>query len=62
LKRPSAVVKGTKMAYRLRKYQQRADVIAFLRTLSDSPLPLPEIKPKNDGDEQTGGAADRKSD
>ncbi len=62
LKRPSAVVKGTKMAYRLRKYQQRADVIAFLRTLSDSPLPLPEIKPKNDGDEQSGSDADKKSD
>lgn len=42
LKRPSAKIKGTKMTYRLRKYKQRADVIAFLRTQSDTPLPLPE--------------------
>ena len=42
LKRPSAQIKGTKMTYRLRKYKQRADVIAFLRTQSDAPVPLPE--------------------
>ncbi|MXY40200.1 MAG: cytochrome c family protein [Rhodospirillaceae bacterium] len=42
LKRPSAKIKGTKMTYRLRKYKQRADVIAFLRTQTDTPLPLPE--------------------
>lgn len=42
LKRPSAKIKGTKMTYRLRKYKQRADVIAFLRTQTDKPLPLPE--------------------
>ena len=42
LKRPSAKVKGTKMTYRLRKYKQRADVIAFLRTQTDTPLPLPK--------------------
>ena len=42
LKRPSAQIKGTKMTYRLRKFAQRADVIAFLRTQSDTPLPLPK--------------------
>lgn len=42
LKRPNARIKGTKMTYRMRKYKQRADVIAFLRTQSDTPLPLPE--------------------
>ncbi len=42
LKRPNAQIKGTKMTYRLRKYKQRADVIAFLRTQSDTPLPLPK--------------------
>ena len=42
LKRPSALIKGTKMTYRLRKYGQRADVIAFLRSRSDKPLPLPK--------------------
>lgn len=42
LKRPSAKIKGTKMTYRLRKFGQRADVIAFLRTRSDKPLPLPK--------------------
>lgn len=44
LKQPSSVVKGTKMSYRLRKYKQRADVIAFLRTQSDKPLPLPKAE------------------
>ena len=44
LKRPSAKVKGTKMTYRLRKYKQRADVIAFLRTQTDTPLPLPKAE------------------
>ena len=42
LKRPAALIKGTKMTYRLRKYAQRADVIAFLRTRSDQPVPLPK--------------------
>lgn len=40
--KPPAFIKGTKMAFAgLPKEQERADVIAFLRTMSDSPQPLP---------------------
>lgn len=39
---PKAVVPGTKMTFAgLRKPEDRANVIAYLRTLSDSPKPLP---------------------
>ena len=40
--KPSAFIKGTKMAFvGLPKEPERADVIAYLRTMSDSPQPLP---------------------
>jgi cytochrome c len=40
---PKAFAPGTKMTYAgLKKDQPRADVIAYLRSLSDSPAPLPE--------------------
>jgi cytochrome c len=40
--KPTAYVKGTKMAFAgLPKEQERADVIAYLRALADSPKPLP---------------------
>jgi len=39
---PKDYVKGTKMTFvGLKKDQDRADVIAYLRTLSDNPKPLP---------------------
>jgi len=42
LANPKAVVPGTKMTFAgLRKAEDRANVIAYLRTLSDSPKPLP---------------------
>ncbi|MFO0998510.1 MAG: cytochrome c family protein [Alphaproteobacteria bacterium] len=42
LTKPSAYVPGTKMTFQgFRDAKQRADVIAYLRTLSDSPKPLP---------------------
>jgi cytochrome c len=42
LYKPSAYVPGTRMAYAgIPSDKQRADVIAYLRTLSDSPVPLP---------------------
>jgi cytochrome c len=42
LANPPAYARGTKMTFAgLRKPEQRADVIAFLRTKSDSPPPLP---------------------
>lgn len=40
--KPQAYVKGTKMAFAgLAKEQDRADVIAYLRTMADAPKPLP---------------------
>jgi cytochrome c len=42
LTKPSAFVPGTKMGFAgIQKDSQRADVIAYLRTLSDKPEPLP---------------------
>lgn len=39
---PKTYAPGTKMTFAgLKKLQERADVIAWLRTLSDSPVPLP---------------------
>jgi cytochrome c len=40
--KPTTFVRGTKMAFAgLPKEQERADVIAYLRTMADSPQPLP---------------------
>jgi cytochrome c len=41
--KPQAYVKGTKMAFAgLPKEQDRADIIAYLRTMNDNPPPLPK--------------------
>ena len=45
LRNPNAAVKGTKMSFKLPKASDRANLLFFLRTLSDSPLPLPAPKP-----------------
>lgn len=43
LKNPAAYAKGTKMTFAgLAKPQDRADVVAYLNSMSDSPQPLPE--------------------
>jgi cytochrome c len=43
LKNPKAYIPGNAMAYAgLRKPKDRADLIAYLRSKSDSPLPLPK--------------------
>ncbi len=40
--KPKAAVPGTKMAFAgMPKAQDRADIIAWLRTVADSPKPLP---------------------
>lgn len=40
---PKALVKGTAMGFAgLKKPEERANVIAYLRTLADTPVPLPE--------------------
>jgi len=42
LTKPQAFIPGTKMGFAgIQKDSQRADVIAYLRTLSDNPEPLP---------------------
>lgn len=43
LTRPKDYIPGTKMAFNgIKKPTDRANIILFLRSLSDSPLPLPE--------------------
>jgi cytochrome c len=47
--KPQAFVKGTKMAFvGVPKEQDRADIIAFLRTMNDNPPPLPAAAPADD--------------
>ncbi|MBC7520704.1 MAG: cytochrome c family protein [Sandarakinorhabdus sp.] len=42
LKKPTAFIPGTKMAYAgLNSDKQRAEIVAYLRTLSKTPVPLP---------------------
>lgn len=42
IENPKGYIKGTAMSFAgMRKPQDRANLIAYLRTLSDSPLPLP---------------------
>jgi len=46
LKDPKAWVPGNKMGFAgLKKPDQRADVIAYLRTMNDNPPPLPAAPP-----------------
>lgn len=42
LKDSGAAVPGTAMAQRIAKPEQRAELLAYLRTLADQPAPLPE--------------------
>jgi cytochrome c len=43
LYKPSAYAPGTRMSFAgITNDKQRADVIAYLRTLSDNPVPLPK--------------------
>ncbi len=62
---PKKHIPGTKMVFAgLKKPEQRAEVIAWLRTLSDSPAPLPSDAdiaaeaPKEDAAAPADGAAD----
>lgn len=42
LKKPSQWVKGTSMGFAgLKKIEDRANIIAYMRTLSENPIPLP---------------------
>ena len=45
---PRGYIPGTAMTFAgVKNDQQRADVIDFLRTLSDNPLPLPKAQAEN---------------
>jgi cytochrome c len=59
LKSPAGTVPGTKMTYAgLRSEQQRINLIAYLRTQSDSPLPVPPRAPaKTPANAPTKGSA-----
>ncbi|MEH3117199.1 MAG: c-type cytochrome [Methylorubrum populi] len=49
LENPKGYVKGTKMAFAgIGSPTERANVIAYLRTLSDSPKPLPAVEKKEE--------------
>jgi cytochrome c len=39
---PAAAIPGNKMAFAGVKIRQRPDVLVYLRSLSDSPAPLPK--------------------
>jgi len=44
LQNPQAMAKGSKMVLAVRKADQRADLIAYLATFSDQPLPFPAVE------------------
>ncbi len=51
IENPKGYIKGTKMAFQgIGDGKPRADVIAYLRTLSDNPKPLPAAEKKEGGD------------
>ena len=46
LRKPSAYIKGTRMAFAgIRKDTDRANLLAYMRTMSDSPAALPTPAP-----------------
>lgn len=57
LANPRAALPGTKMAFAgLSRVEERANVIAYLRSLSDDPLPLPEAAAEAPAEQQEGAA------
>jgi cytochrome c len=54
LYKPKAYAPGTKMSYiGMKKQQDRADMVAWLRTLSDSPAALPEVTAEEEAEEES---------
>ncbi|GAB4352298.1 MAG: hypothetical protein Kow0026_09740 [Oricola sp.] len=59
IKKPKSLVPGTAMGFAgLSKVQDRADLIAYLRTMSDNPAPLPDPNAAPAGESADAGAAD----
>lgn len=58
LENPRGYMPGTSMAYAgLRNAQTRADIILYMRSLSDNPAPLPEVAALEGGEEAEAPAA-----
>ncbi|MFY9294092.1 MAG: c-type cytochrome [Methylorubrum rhodinum] len=63
LENPKAYVKGTKMAFAgIGSPTERANVVAYLRTLSDSPKPLPAAEKKEEPKKDEGKPAEKAAD
>ena len=63
LARPSADVPGTKMSFAgIRTVEERAQVIAFLRSISANPATLPEVPIENTGAGETGDGSETNAD
>ena len=60
LENSQGYVSGTQMAQKIRKENKRADILAYLGTLSDDPVPFPEPAPVEEaaGDELAEGTED----
>ena len=60
LRKPGKYIKGTRMAFAgIRKADDRANLIAYMRSQSDNPVPLPEIVPAEEPvDDAVEGAED----
>ena len=56
LENSQGYVSGTQMAQKIRKDQKRADIIAYLGSLSDDPVPLPEPVPVEEAGAEGEGA------
>jgi cytochrome c len=53
LTHPQSYIPGTKMTFAgIQSDKQRGDLIAYLRTLSDSPVPLPKQEAAPAGNQQ----------
>jgi cytochrome c len=55
---PTGMIPGSKMAFRLASPEGRAQVIAYLRTLSEQPKPLPAVEKKTDAPAPEPGKAE----
>lgn len=59
LKNPKAVAKGTSMAFAgVRKDGQRADLIAYMATMTDTPVPFPTVEAVEEVAEEAVAAAE----
>ncbi|MEM9232985.1 MAG: cytochrome c family protein [Pseudomonadota bacterium] len=58
LENSAAYIPGTQMAQMVRKDERRADILAYLGSLSDNPLPFPEPAPAAPEEATAEGEAD----